>query len=200
MKISTSWSQADWDNALDKVWKLSRDFKEILNFGLDHGYITSSDIIHASDIYKDPNKIYDEFEIEDFIKNVSFSDLMKIIQNQYCVDDIVDEMDKDEIMDAIGDDDLLSHIENSAIMDIHDSDIKEQVYHEYIDEWIEELNTNEKNYLENLQKENPDEVHKFICNLIGCGYADQNEFNKKINEFKNKLNKNSYNIKYKEEA
>ena len=51
MKISTQWYQQDWDNALKKVWKLSRNFEEILNFGLEHNFITSSDIIHASDIY-----------------------------------------------------------------------------------------------------------------------------------------------------
>ena len=39
MKISTRWTQKDWDDALKKVWKLSRDFDEILNFGLEHGFI-----------------------------------------------------------------------------------------------------------------------------------------------------------------
>ena len=196
MKISTTWSQADWDKALKKVWELSRDFEEILNFGLEHGYITSSDIIHASDIYKDPNKTYDDFEIEDFVKSVPFSDLMKIIQDEYSIDDIIYELDQDDILNAIGDDELFSHIENSAIMDDHDNDIKDQVYKEYIDEWIEEFYANKKSFLENLKEENLDEVHKFICNLIGCGYANQNEFNKKINEFRNKLNKNSFEIKY----
>ena len=60
MKISTTWSQDDWNKALKKVWQLSRNFEEILEFGLEHGFITSADIIHASDIYRDPNKEYDE--------------------------------------------------------------------------------------------------------------------------------------------
>ena len=192
MKISTTWSQDDWNKALKKVWELSRDFDEILEFGLEHGYITSSDIIHASDIYKDPNKTYEEFEIEDFVKSVPFSDLMKIIQNQYCVDDIIDEMDKNEILNSITDDDLLSHIENSYVMDTHDDDVKEQVYREYVDEWIEEMKAQEKDYIENLYNANADDFHKFLCDILGCGYYDQSI----INKLKEKLKNNSFGIKY----
>ena len=192
MKISTTWSQDDWNKALKKVWSLARNFDEILGFGLEHGFITSADIIHASDIYHDPNKEYDEGEIDDFVKSVPLSDLMKSIQDQYCVDDIVDEMDKGEIMDAIGDDELFSHIENSGIMDIHDDDVKEQVYHEYVDEWIEEMKAQEKDYIENLYNANSDDFHKFLCDTLGCGYYDQSI----VNKLKEKLKNNGFGIKY----
>ena len=192
MKINTTWTVKDWQNALKKVWELSRDFDEILEFGLEHGFITSSDIIHASDIYRDPNKTYEDFEIEDFIKSVPFSDLMKTIQNQYSTDDIIDEMDKEEIMDVIGDDELFSHIENSCVMDEHDDEIKEQVYHEYVDEWIEDFKTSHKNLIEELQDAKPDDLHIHMCELGNCGYYDQ----KSINNLKDKLNKNSFGIKY----
>jgi len=192
MKINCQWSVAEWKSALHKVWKLANNFDEILEYGLEQGFITNSDIIHASDIYKDPNKTYDDFEIEDFIKSVPFSDLMKIIQNQYSIDDIVDEMDKDEIMDAIGDDELLSHIENSTVMDEHDDDIKDQVYREYVDEWIEEMKAQEKDYIENLYNANADDFHKFLCDTLGCGYYDQSI----INKLKEKLKNNSFGIKY----
>lgn len=192
MKISTTWTQADWNNALKKVWELSRDFEEILEFGLEHGFITSSDIIHASDIYKDPNKTYEDFEIEDFIKSVPFSDLMKTIQDKYSIDDIVDELDKDDIMDAIGDDELFSHIENSCVMDMHDDDVKEQVYHEYVDEWIEEMKSQEKDYIENLYNANADDFHKFLCDVLGFGYYDQSM----VDKLKEKLKNNSFGIKY----
>lgn len=192
MKINTLWSQADWNKALKKVWELSRDFEEILNFGLEHGYITSSDIIHASDIYKDPNKTYDYFEIEDFIKSVPFSDLMKIIQDEYSIDDIIDELDKEDILDAIGDDKLLSHIENSTVMDEHDDEVKEQVYREYIDEWIEDFNTSHRNFINELQDSNPDDLHEHICEIANCGYYDQES----INKLKDKLNNNTFGIKY----
>lgn len=192
MKISTTWTQKDWQDALKKVWKLSNGFEEILTFLLERGYITSSDIIHASDIYKDPYKTYSDEEIEEMVKDVPFSDLMKIIQDHYSTDDIIDEMDKEEIMDAIGDDELFSHIENSGMMDIHDDDVKEQVYHEYIDEWIEDFNTSHKNLINELQDSNPDDLHLHICEIANCGHYDQDS----INKIKDKLNKNTFGIKY----
>lgn len=192
MKINTTWTIKDWQNALKKVWSLARNFEEILEFGLEHGFITSSDIIHASDIYKDPNKEYDEGEIEDFVKSVPLSDLMKSIQDQYSIDDIVDEMNKEEIMDVIGDDELFSHIENSGVMDIHDDDVKEQVYHEYVDEWIDEMKAQEKDYIENLYNANSDDFHEFLCDTLGCGYYDQLI----VNKLKEKLKNNSFGIDY----
>ena len=192
MKISTTWTQADWNNALKKVWGLARNFDEILEFGLEHGFITSSDIIHASDMYRDPDKMYDDPEIEDFVKSVPFSDLMKTIQNQYSIDDIVDEMDKGEIMDVIGDDELFSHIENSVTMEMHDDDVKEQVYQEYVDEWIDEMKAQEKDYITNLYNANSDDFHEFLCDTLGCGYYDQSI----VNKLKEKLKNNSFGIDY----
>lgn len=192
MKINTTWTIKDWQNALKKVWELSRNFEEILEFGLEHDFITSSDIIHASDIYRDPNKTYDDVEIEDFVKSVPLSDLMKIIQDQYCIDDIVNEMDKEEIMDVIGDDELFSHIENSGVMEMHDDDVKEQVYQEYVNEWIDEMKTQEKDYIANLYNANSDDFHKFLCDTLGCGYYDQSI----VNKLKEKLKNNSFGIDY----
>ena len=192
MKISTSWSQADWDKALKKVWELSRNFEEILNFGLEHNFITSSDIIHASDIYKDPYKTYEDCEVEDVVANYPLSDLMKIIQNKYSLDDIIDELDKDEIMDSIGDDELFSHIENSYVMDVHDDEMKEQIYKECMDELTDDFEYSQKNEIKRLQDSNSDDLHKHICEIINCGYYDQES----IDKFKDKLNKNGFGIKY----
>jgi hypothetical protein len=192
MKISTTWTQRDWQDTLKKVWKLSNGFEEILTFLLERGYITSSDIIKAGDIYKDPYKTYSDEEIEEIIKDVPLSDLMGMIQHQYNTDDIIEYMDKEDILDTIGDDELLYHIENSVVMDEHDDEVKEQVYREYIDEWIEEFNTSHKNFIDELRDSNPDDLHEHICEIANCGYYDQES----INKIKDKLNKNTFGIKY----
>lgn len=192
MKISTTWTQRDWQDALKKVWKLSNGFEEILTFLLERGYITSSDIIKAGDIYKDPYKTYSDEEIEEIIKDVPLSELMIMIQHQYNTDDIIDNLDKEDILDAIGDDELLYHIENSVVMDEHDDEIKEQVYREYIDEWIEEFNSSHRNFIDELRDYNPDDLHEHICEIANCGYYDQES----INKIKDKLNKNTFGIKY----
>ena len=168
MKINTTWSQADWNKALKKVWELSRDFEEILNFGLEHGYITSSDIIHASDIYKDPNKTYDEFEIDDFIKSVPLSDVMKSIQDEYSLDEILFELPKHEILENFDKDDLLEELDGSWELNQHDEEVKEETYREYVDEWIEEMKAQDKEYIENLYNANSDDFHEFLCDILGC--------------------------------
>ena len=192
MKINTTWTIKDWQNALKKVFELSRDFDEILEFGLERGYITSSDIIHASDIYKDPNKTYEEFEIEDFIKSVPFSDLMKLIQDKYSLYEILDELPKNEILDEFDKDDLLDKLDGSWELEQHDDEIKEETYREYVDEWIEEMKAQDKQYIENLYNSNADDFHEFLCDTLGCGYYDHSVVDKLYNKLKN----NSYNIDY----
>ena len=198
MKISTSWSQADWDKALNKVWKLSRNFEEILSFGLEHGFITSSDIVHASDIYKDPNKEYDESEIEDFIKSVPLSDLMKAIQDEYSLDDILFELPSHEILENFDKSDLLEELDGSWELDQHDEEIRKETYKEYIDEWVDEMKTQDKEYIENLYNANSDDLHTFICDVLGISYYDQEGLNKALKNIKEKLNKNNYSIRYNE--
>jgi len=196
MKINTTWSQRDWNNALKKVWKLSRNFEEILNFGLENNFITSSDIIHASDIYKDPNKEYDDDEVKEMIQSRDIRDIMSILQDEYSLYEILDELPTHDILENIDASDRLDSLENTWELEKHDEETKEIVYKEYIDEWIDECQTNEINSINNLSNINGDELHKFICNVIGCGYYDQNEFNKCLKKFIEKLNKNSYGIKY----
>ena len=192
MKISTTWTQADWNKALSKVWTLSRDFEEILNFGLEHGYITNSDIIHASDIYKDPNKEYDDSEIEDFIKSVSLSDLMKAIQDEYSLDDIIFELPNHEILENFDKSDLLEELDGSWELDQHDEEVREETYKEYIDEWVEEMKTHDKEYIENLYNGNSDDFHTFICDILGSGYYDQSV----VTKLKGKLKNNSFGVDY----
>ena len=192
MKISTTWTQNDWNKALKKVWKLSRNFEEILEFGLEHGYITSSDIIHASDIYKDPNKTYDEGEINDFIKSVPLSDIMKSIQDEYSLDEILFELPKHEILENFDKDDLLEELKDSWELNAHDEEVKEETYREYVDEWIEEMKAQDKEYIENLYNANSDDFHEFLCDTLGCGYYDQSI----VTKLKEKLKNNSFGVDY----
>ena len=197
MKISTTWSQRDWDNALSKVWKLSRGFEEILEFLLENNYITSSDIIHASDIYKDPNKEYEDDEVKEMISSRGLRDIMGILQEEYSLDEILDELPTNEILDNINEEDRLDSLDGTWALESHDEEIKNQTYHEYIDDWTKEAQAKEKSLLEELQNSKSDDLHKFICDLIGIGYYDKEGFERETNKLKDKLNKNSYNIKYK---
>lgn len=196
MKISCEWSQQDWDKALSKVWKLSRNFEEILEFGLENNFITSSDIIHASDIYKDPNKEYEDDEIKEIISSRGLRDIMSIIQDEYSLDEILDELPTNEILDSMNDDDLLDHLDGSWVLESHDDEVRTQYHNEVLEDIYNDIESDRKTQLEELQNGNPDDLHEFICNLIGVGYYDKEGFEREINNLKNKLNKNSYSIKY----
>lgn len=196
MKINHTWSQKDWNDALKKVWQLSRDFEEILEFGLENNFITNEDIIHASDIYKDPNKEYDDDEIKDMISSRGIRDIMSIIQHEYSLDEILDELPQGEILDNISDDDLLDHLDGTWTLDAHDSEVREayhnEIMQEIIDDYIDEQNE-KTNQIDNMQ---PDELHRYICDIIGCGYYDKKELIKGLKRLKDKVNKNTYKIKY----
>ena len=196
MKISTTWSQRDWDDALKKVWKLSDNFEEILVFGLEHGFITSSDIINVSDMYKDPNKEYDDEELKEILDNSNIYDIMKILQEKYSLDEIIDELPANRILENIDEDERLDSLCNTWTLDRHDEEVRDQTYREYIDEWIDECKTKEKDTINNLYNANGDTLHTLLCDIIGCSYFDQEGLNKGLEKIKEKLNKNSYGIKY----
>lgn len=196
MKISTTWSQSDWNDALKKVWKLSNNFEEILEFGLEHGFITSSDIINASDIYKDPDKEYDDEELKEILDNSNIYDIMKILQEKYSLDEIIDELPTNSILENIDEDERLDSLCNTWVLDRHDEEVRNQTYKEYIDDWIDECQTKEKDTINNLYNANGDTLHTLLCDIIGCSYFDQEGLNKGLEKLKEKLNKNSYGIKY----
>jgi len=199
MKISTSWSQVDWEKALKKVWELSRDFEEILEFGLEHGYITSSDIIHASDIYKDPNKEYDDDEIKAIISSRGIRDIFGIIQEEYSLDEIVDELDIDDVLDSVDKGYLLDKLDGSFELDSHDEDVREEYRDEVYEEIMSDLKSNLKNdkaMHEVISESSTDELHHLICDVIGCSCYDQEGINKGLKKLKEKLNQNIYGIKY----
>ena len=184
MKISTTWSQGDWNKALEKVWKLSRNFEEILEFGLEHGFITSSDIIHAADIYKDPNKEYDDDEVKEIIHNRGISDMMSLIQDEYDLDDILGEFSNDDILGNMDNDTILDYLDGTYELEKHDEDVKNQTYHEYVDEWIDEAAIVEQNRIDNIPNLSPDDLHCLICNIVSIAQA--------VNETTEIIGRNSY--------
>ena len=188
MKINTTWSQEDWNDALKKVWSLATDFEEILTFGLENGFITSSDIIHASDIYKDPNKEYDQSEIEEMIDNSHLDDVIDVLTIKYPISEIVDALPMDSVLDNIDDGELLDALDGSWTLENHDDIVRSEYYDDVMKECVEELEQDNEEYLKDIQNWNADDLHTFICDIVGCGYYDTSVFDK----LKDKLKNNNY--------
>lgn len=188
MKINITWSQKDWNDALKKVWSLATDFEEILTFGLENNFITSSDIIHASDIYKDPNKEYDQSEIEEMIDNSHLDDITNVLIQKYSVDEIIDSLPVDNILDHIDDGELLDALDGSWTLENHDDNVRSEYYDDVMKECVEELEKDNEEHLKDIQNWNADDLYTFICDIVGCGYYDTSVFDK----LKDKLKNNSY--------
>lgn len=192
MKISTTWSKEDWIKALKKTWELSDNFEEILNFGLEHGFITNSDIIHASDIYKDPYKEYDDDEIKDMISSRGLRDVMSIIQNNYSLDEIIDELPTDEILDNINESERFESLERSWTLENHDNEIRLEAYNEGYNDGIKEDFNIERDYIKELANKSIDEKWKFLANLFGVSNYESKEFREQLSKFIHGLNKSVY--------
>lgn len=195
MKISTTWSRKDWINALKKAWGLADDFEEILNFGLEYGFINSTDIIHASDIYKDPNKEYDDAEVKEMIEKCNLSDLIHIILETYDASDIVDELDADEnILDKFDDGDLLDHLEGTYALENHDDDVRRQYDYELREEIELDLYKQYKDNINDIKNYDIDQMRKFFCNLLDVGYYDDNGLFNGLNDLIQKMNSSIYKL------
>lgn len=174
-------------------------FDEIIDAGLDLNKCSSSDIINAASEYEDPEKS----ALEDIISESSVEDVMDAVRSEFTIEDIVGEFDKDDILDCFDKDDILWYLEGSYELEKHDDEVKEEYYHTLYDEIVEEVEStydfNYKQFIKDLAEEySPDDYHKLICDIIGVGYYDKDEFKERIKEFINKLNKNNYGIIYNE--
>lgn len=192
MKTSTTWSQQDWNDALRKVWKLSRSFEDILNFGLENNFISSADIIHASDIYKDPNKEWDDEEIKEIISSRGLRNIMEIIQNKYDLSDIVDKLDTDDILEEIDDDKLLDALDNTWTLDRHDDEVREEYERDVLNDLKDEIRGEEQEKVNELHDAHPDELRQFFCNLFGITYYDEDGLFQGFRNLFDKLEKSNY--------
>lgn len=194
MKISTTWSKEDWIKALKKAWGLANDFEEILNFGLEYGFIDNADIIHASDIYKDPNKEYDDGEIKEIISSRGLRDILGIIQEEYSLYDILDELSKNEILDEFDDDDLLDHLEGTYALEEHDDEVRKQYDYELREEIGLNLYKQYKDDIDDIKNYNVDQMRKFFCDLLDIGYYDDDGLFNGLNDLIKKMNSSIYKI------
>ena len=172
-------------------------FDEIIDAGLDLNKCSSSDIINAASEYEDPEKS----ALEDIISESSVEDVMEAVRSEFTIEDIVGELDRDDILDCFDKDDILWYLEGSYDLEKHDDEVKEEYYHTMYEEIVEEIEStydfNYKQFIKDIAEEySPDDYHKLICNILGVGYYDKDEFKERMKEFINKLNKNNYDIKY----
>ena len=188
MKINTTMSRQDWEKALTTAWKNASDFDEILTFGLENNFISSSDIIHASDMYRDPDHEYTDEELQDIIEKTDLDTLIGIIRSEHSINDIIDSFGTDDILDSFDDDDLLDKLENTWTLKDHDDDVRAEYYDEVIDEVATNIENETRRKIQDYSNYTPDELHRLLCDIVGCSYYDSTV----IEQLRNRISNNTY--------
>ena len=186
---------------LKEIWD-KYTFNEIIDAGFENNKCGAMDLKVAAAEFSDPEQ---EYDYEEIFKDASINDLNEItraLENEFLLEDIIDSFGADDLLDHFNDDDLLEHLENSDALRYHDEEVEDDYHDKMYDEIMNELfdcyEFNKKEFMKELEDSNADDLHMFLCNLLGIGYYDKEGFEIKWKEFIDKLNKNSYDIKYKE--
>ena len=198
------------------------EFEEILNSALEQGFLSSSDIIHAADIYNPPSEdddeasvcidhIRDDFEAiwenhrdEDKGLNAcvdeyfpSLKEVLEVLEDYYRLYDykgLLDEIEPYKIVD------YLETYESDALS-WHDQTVEDAAREEAEADYnaeIERIDFDDKQQLlELFENKTPDELWQFLCDLFCCGYYDKERFLAGMKKFKEKLSKAAYNIQTK---
>ena len=175
---------------LSRVWR-ECDLNDILDYGLENGYISSESIINAASEYNDPNKEYSDDEIKDIIKDADISVVIDALKEKYFINDIVDELDTDEILDAIGWDDVYNHFE----FDFMDKEQEkyDEGYEDGREDVFEDYVKNSQNQEINPIKEGTiDDKWRYLCDSFDLTHYDDIGLYNKLNKLIQSLNKSTY--------
>ncbi len=179
------------ENLLKKAWA-NHTLEEILCTGLDMRKIDSSDIIHASDIYRDPNKEYLDEEVQEIIKDRGLHEILVLIQDEYSLDDIIDELGKNDVLDSIDEDDRLESIKFTTALEDHDDEVLEKYKYDCREEVREEIEAETADCEKTMNDYSADDLRQHFCDLFGLGYYDDNGLFQKFRELFEKLEKSTY--------
>lgn len=174
---------------LSRVWG-ECDLNDILDYGLENGYISSESIINAASEYNDPNKEFSDDEIKDIVKDTDIGVVIEALKEKYFTDDIIDELDTDEVLNAIGFDEVYDHFE----FDFQDK-LEEKYNEGYEDGKEDSLLDNIQNKNEEqhpLRDGNINEKWCYLCDELGVTYYDYVGLYKKLENLIRSLNKSIY--------
>lgn len=159
-------------------------FDEIIDYGLEHNHISSSDILDVAYDYEKPKtddtlqqEILDEIEEsldkairqarkenkESFLVLPDEDDVMQLLEAYYEQSDLLDYFDNDTLLD---------HIEGSYEMDSHD----ERVIEKYMEQLEDEKEDDEIIYtpkeisIKYTEKLNHFEFRRYLCDITGLHY------------------------------
>lgn len=179
---------------LKKIWE-KFSLEELLTAGIENYKISSSDIIEAADVYKDPDRECEDADIDFVVENAPIDDIIDKLDRKYGTEDILDCLDKYYILNYLSDEDMLDHLEGSWVLDDHDSTVREMYQCEVLDDIEDKIWEQRGTYLESIQQFNYDQLRQFYCKLFEISNYDEDGLFAGFTDIINKLNKSTYKSK-----
>lgn len=177
----------EYKELVNEVFKLG-SFEDLLNCALDQNHITSMDIIHASDIYMNP-------DVPASIERMELEKIIDFAINKYSIKEVCELLDPFDVLEVIDNDVMMDHLEDSWALDRHDEDIRRSAYKEGYEDAISDKE--EENKYDKTVTKTADELHEIICNYFGISRYDNKRLQEHIKKFINMINQNNYKCNYK---
>lgn len=179
---------------------LKTDYEGFLNEAMEQNLLTSSDIIHASDIYEAPNEedmteseiclrhIEDALDDVEYINLPDIEQLMSVIKSNY---------EDGDILDCFDNDSLMTRLEGSWEMDNHDSEIRTRCENEYYEQLNEELDVIDYDFQKAFEEKTSDELWQMLATAGNCSYYDHQMMKDVLLDFVLKVQNSNYNVEHK---
>ncbi len=182
----------DKEELLKEVWK-SCTFDEIIDAGFEMNKCGASDLINAASEFEDPNKEYDEYDIEDIIKKCNLDDICNALQNEYDLNNIIDKFGLDNVLSSIDKGEMLEYLKDTYTLESYIDEVKEEYYFDMYNEIKSDWDWETKEILEGVLPDSGDDWREFLCDhYIKCSYYDNENFNKGLQNILYKISKSSY--------
>lgn len=179
------------EELLKEVWN-NFSFEDILTAGLELNKITSSDIIQASDIYKDPNHEYTDNDLAIVIEQCDLGDICHELKSNYKLDEILNHFSEEDILDTINDTDIICYLEGTWTLSNYIDDIRLDAYNNGYNDAVNEYNCDQNSYIEQIKEYNINEMWCWLCKYFDIGYYDSNQMFDNINNLCSQFDKTIY--------
>lgn len=134
--------------------------------------------------------------VENDINELTIEEIVEFCKEKFGLEKMLDQIDDDELLDTIDNGEILFYLDGTYALSNHDDDVREEGYNEGFSDCYNDLYCDKKDMINMIAEYSPDDLHKFICDVMNVGYADQSIIENSFKSIIERLNKNSFNIRY----
>lgn len=130
------------------------------------------------------------------IDDLSIKEIVKFCNKKFGLNEMLDQIDVDVLLDTIDNDEIMLYLDGTYALENHDDEIRTESYNEGYSDCHDDMYATKNEMIDSIREYSSDDLHKFICDIMNVGYADQSIIEKSFKSIIERLNKNSFNIRY----